>query len=64
MEKGKKAQEAESSTGAASTNTPAAPAAPAAAEGCEPSHSRACSRAGSQMETPAGEAEGTQPQDP
>ena len=64
LEKGEEAQEAESSPGAASTNTPPTAAA-AAAEGCgEPSHPHACSRAGSQVETPAGEAEGTQPQDP
>lgn len=62
LEKGEEAQEAESSPGATSTNTPAAAT---AAEDCgEPSHTHACSRAGSQVETPARKAEGTQPQDP
>lgn len=62
VEKGEKAQEAESSPSAASTNTTPATA---AAEGCgEPSPTHACSRAGCQVETPAREAEGTQPQDP
>lgn len=65
LEEGEEAQEAESSPGAASTNTPAATAAAASAEGCgEPSQPHARSRAGCQVETPAREAEGTQPQDP
>ena len=60
LEEGEEAQEAESPTGAAGTNAPAAPAAAAAAaEGAgEPSHPHARSGAGSQVETPAREAEG------
>lgn len=60
METGEEAQEAKISLGTESATTSAT-----AAEDCdESSQPHACSRAGSQVETPAREAKGSQPQDP